>query len=346
LEVYDGPAVVVPNERAPLVKVALHSTPYHHPEGRDIALLHLKEEQSALQLLRKVGVQVCYVRDPDKLFQKGETMIFEGYAVEEPTTEENNNNKDEDTTDQDKDEDFDLSDDEEEEEDKKEEEEEDLRIFQPYRQEGTLSFHTNDRFFATTAQPLPEGLCGAPVVDTDGDLCGVVEGIVPVNHPNTKLAGNAAFMPSYQVAAFVDYCERQMLQDVMPPDLFRMVVNAKKTNTFSGATFKLDPEGNPRQVSWDEAHDTMIDKLKQKYSAQEVDTFMNLIRDERDEVLRRMDSEEDDGDVDEIIAQVRSETMAMRDKIHAEFRRCQKGTNSTTNTATNQTTNTSNPSSE
>ena len=302
LEVYDSPAPDA--DQKPLVKVGLHPTPYHHPEGRDIALIHLKDEEAVLPLLKKLGVDVLHLRDTEKLFQKNETMYFEGYAVEEGIL------KDE-PAETPAEDDSDLSDDEEE-------ENEDSRIFQPYRVEGQLSFHTEDRFFAMTAKPLPEGLCGAPVLDVEGDLCGVVEGIVPLHHANKRLAGSAAFIPSYQLEAFVDFCERKMTQDIMPSDLFEMVVNAKKTNSFSGGLFKLDDEGDAQESGWDEAHETMIEKLRKNYSPQEVDSFLDIIRDERKEVLRIMD--EEGGEMDEIIERVRAKTIAMRDQIHAGFR--------------------------
>ena len=263
LEVYDNDSNAAANATAaneppkPLVKLALHPTPYHHPEGRDIALIHLKEEESSLKVLQNFGVDILYLRDTEKLFQKGESMLFEGYSVEELNAEPAVTPAEADDFDSDSD----LSDDEEN---------EDLRVFQPYREQGELSFHTDDRFFASTPKPLPEGLCGAPVLDSDGDLCGVVEGIVPVNHANKRLAGSAAFIPSFQVASFVDFCERQMLQQIMPPELFQMVVSAKKTNSIGGGAFRLNEEGNPEETNWDEMHATLIDKLKQKYSAEEV----------------------------------------------------------------------------
>ena len=160
------------------------------------------------------------------------------------------------------------------------------------------------------------------VLDTDGDLCGVVEGIVPLDHADKRLAGSAAFIPSFQLATFVDFCERQMLQQIMPTDLFQMVVNAKKTNSFGGGPFRLDEEGNPQESRWDDLHATLIDKLKQKYSPEEVETFLQVIRNEGQEVLRIMD--EEGGEMDDIIARVRAQTMAVRDQIHDEFRQAQE----------------------
>ena len=313
LEVYDDKATVAQGEQPePLIKLALYPTPFHHPEGKDIGLIHLKEEESSLKMLEKLGVEILYLRDTEKLFKKGETMIFDGYSVEEPGSEPAVTPAEADELDSDSD--SDSSDDEKE-------TNEDLRIFKRYREEGQLAFHTSDRFFATTPKPLPEGLCGAPVLDSDGDLCGVVEGIVPLDHAEKRLAGSAAFIPSFQLALFVDFCERQMLQQMMPEELFQMVVNAKKTNSFGGGPFRIDDDGNPEKSNWDELHKASIDKLRQKYSPQEVETFLKVIRTETKEVLRIM--EEEGGEIDDIIERVRAQTLAVRDHIHEEYRQSQ-----------------------
>lgn len=302
----------------PLVKLALHPTPYHHPEGRDIALIHLKEEEASLKILNNLGVDILYSRDTDKLYQKGETMYFEGYAVEEP----NNKQQEPAVTPAEADDPWDSDLFDEDDSDDDSDKNEDLRIFQPYREEGQLSFHTDDRFFASTPKPLPEGLCGAPVLDTDGDLCGVVEGIVPTDHANKKLAGSAAFIPSFQLAAFVEYCERQMLQQIMPADLFQMVVTAKKTNSVTGeGPTRRDSEGNVHETNWDEAHSALIDNLKQKYSPEEVESFLQIVRNERDEAVRIM--EEEGGDVDDVVARVREKTL---EQIHEAYLKSQEET--------------------
>lgn len=54
-------------------------------------------------------------------------------------------------------------------------------------------------------KPLPQGLCGGPVINADGKVCGVVEGIVPMNHPDPTLAGAAAFIPVHVLKTFVDF---------------------------------------------------------------------------------------------------------------------------------------------
>jgi len=152
---------------------------------------------------------------------------------------------------------------------------EDTRIFEPQEEPGSLAFHTNDRFFASTASPLSEGLCGAPALDADGELCGVVEGIVPVDHENPKIAGTAAFLPSFVLASFVDYTERVMLEQIMPEDMFQNVVQAKLTNTLGGGSFNLVKDGKPQEEGiFKQAYERQVEMLKKKYSKEEVDAML------------------------------------------------------------------------
>ena len=231
---------------------------------------------------------MLYMRTPEKLFTKGETIYFDGFLVHDPTEGED-----------------DLS-------------VEDSRIFEPYEEIGTLAFHTNDRFFAETTTPLPEGFCGAPAIDKDGELCGVVEGIVPVDHENQNIAGNAAFMPSFLVAAFVDYVERYMLEQMMPKDIFQSVVRSKETNTLGGGSAKvegtLDDDGD-----WEQLYDKQVEELRKKYSKEEVDAILWNNKREQKEVMEIMNKE--GGDLDEVIARVRAKTIATRQAVVEAYKR-------------------------
>lgn len=294
-----------------LVKLALGPDvqPYHHPEGRDLALLHFREEASSLKILEGLGVDILHLRDPDKLYQKGETMIFDGFVVSQPNTSDSASL--ENVTDPGSASDSTNS------------ANEDLRVFYPYSQDGTLSFHTDDRFFAHTDEPLSEGMCGAPVLDVDGALCGTVEGIVPVTHSNAKLAGSAAFMPSHVMKAFVDYVERGMLKQMMPDDLFDMVVTAKSTNSLDDKGLQGDDgEGGTKDSDWEEVYDTALENLKRRYSPEEVQAILNTVERERDEVLEILDKE--GGDMDEIMRRVRTKTLQIREMVVDQVRKAQE----------------------
>ena len=290
LEVFDET-----NPETALAKFALNSQPYHHPEGRDIALIHLRDEQESLKILQNLGVNIHHFRDPDKLFEKGEEMVFDGFVVSERNKADNQ--------------DFQKT---------GNDENEDTRVFYPYKEKGNLAFHTDDRFFASTPEPLPEGLCGAPVLDRDGDLCGTVEGIVPVGHKDKRLAGSAAFIPSYIMHAFVDFVERGLLQQIMPKDLFEMVEIAKKTNSVGGGVFKADDDGNyTTESNWEEVYNAAINKIKDKCNEKEIDAIMKTIERERNEVFELMEKE--GGDMDEAIERVRTKTLQMKEIIRKEY---------------------------
>ena len=284
-----------------LAKLALSKNVFHHPEGRDIALIHFQQEQSSLKLLKNLGVDVLHMRDRDRLFKKGEKMMFDGFVVSEPNNADNKEYANA---------------------AKKSDANEDNRIFYPYREEGELSFHTNDRFFAKTPEPLPEGLCGAPALDTDGDLCGTVEGIVPVDHKEKRLAGNAAFMPSYVMKVFVDFVERGMLEQMMPKDLFQMVVSAKETNTIGPGSMRApDDDSIDEEVNWDELYDSTLEKLRKRYDGKETDAILKAVEDEREEVLEMFDKE--GGDMDEIVDRVRQKSIMIRRMIQDQIRKGQ-----------------------
>jgi hypothetical protein len=305
----------------PLVTLPLDSNPYHHPEGRDIALIHFRHEREALEQLRDVNVQVLHLRSPDRRFQKGEHVTFEGFAVQDDETIDKNN----------------LPAAAEQAHHHDDPDYQDERIFRPYVEYGTLDYHSEDRFFATTPRLLPGGLCGAPALDAHGDCCGTVEGIVPMSHGNKKLAGTAAFMPSFVMQVFVDFVERGLVQKMMPPDLFQLVEIAKKTNSIGGGLFKQDENGAyTAETDWEQEYDKAMARLKDRYSEQELQAIMHVVRDERDQVLQEM--EEEGGDLDEIITRVRQKTLETKAMIHDQILKHIESSSSSTTTISSSTT--------
>lgn len=300
LEVFDPE-----NPADALGKFALNPYPIHHPEGRDIAFIHLKQEEENLKIMKDLGVQVHCLRDLDEIYEKGDEVTFDGYVV----TQANQADKKE----------F------EEEKAGEGNTEEDTRIFFPYQATGKLEFHTKDRFFATTPEPLPEGLCGGPVFDTKGGVCGIVEGIVDKSHTNKEIAGSAAFMPNYMMTPFIEFAERFMLQRVLPKGLFQKAVTAKTTNTLGGGIFEKNKEGEFQpgtEASWEEAFDRAIEKLKKNHSKEEIEAIVDTVQRERGEAIEIMEKE--GGDMDEVIQRVRQRTLEIRELIHEEYRKGNK----------------------
>mmetsp|Transcript_9445 Transcript_9445/g.20447 ORF Transcript_9445/g.20447 Transcript_9445/m.20447 type:complete len:484 (+) Transcript_9445:111-1562(+) len=310
LEVFDNDPETM--ETVSLGKFALNPYPIHHPEGKDIALIHLKQEEQTLKMLTDdLGVEILRLRDLDEIYDKGDEVTFDGYVVAEANQadsqtfgEGKNNNVDDDAS-------------------KNSDEEEDNRVFFPYSESGKLSFHTRDRFFATTPEPLPEGLCGGPVLDSNDKVCGIVEGIVSKDHKNKDIAGSAALMPNYVMAPFIDFAERFMLQKILPKNLFQKAVTAKTTGQLGGGMFQKDAQGNMQpsgnSLSYEEAFDRAVDDLKQNHTEEEVNAILNTIQRERKEVLEIMDK--DGGELADVAERVRTRTLQVREMIHEEYRK-------------------------
>ena len=134
----------LPGSYAPVAQFALNPYPIHHPEGMDVAVIHLKEEEEALKRLGKLGVRPLHLptmhefeTSNDPVFEPGERVLFQGFEVYEANT-----------IDQD-----DLTS-----EAKDSATRDDERMFHPYSSLGVLDRVSPDRFLAQTkAGPLPEG---------------------------------------------------------------------------------------------------------------------------------------------------------------------------------------------
>jgi hypothetical protein len=316
LEVFDNDPETM--KTVSLGKFALNPYPIHHPEGKDIALIHLKQEGEALKILTEdLGVEVLKLRDLDEIYDKGDEVTFDGYVVAEA------NQADSKTYGEGNDGDASQDDAPGNNSSKNSDEDEDDRVFYPYNEPGKLSFHTRDRFFATTPEPLPEGLCGGPVLDSNDMVCGIVEGIVSKDHKNKDIAGSAALMPNYVMAPFIDYAERFMLQKILPKNLFQKAVTAKTTGQLGGGIFQKDDQGNMQpsgnSLSYEEAFDRAVDQLKENHTEEEVNAILNTVQRERKEVLEIMDKE--GGDLDDVAERVRARTLQIREMIHEEYRK-------------------------
>lgn len=323
----------------PIAKFALNPYPIHHPTEMDLAVIHLKQEEEALKQMMKLGIQPLnlptasdFENDDSPVFEPGEKVLFQGFEVYEANMTDQETLSDTDNTSKDGD---------------------DERVFHPYSSLGTLSFASPDRFLSQTkGGPLPEGLCGGPVIQipasgTSGkqppmNIRGVVEGIVPTNHENSQIAGHASFLPSYRIREFVDFAERIMLEQIIDSDLFQRCVEMKeRKNKTRGTVYgedgnildsedddnePLDPKllagiegtGDDKNTpQLDREFQDIVSSLHEKHSPEEVDAILATVERERKEVAEILEKE--GGDVDDVIERVRRKTYEEKEKLMKEI---------------------------
>lgn len=280
----------------PLAKFACNPYPIHHPEGADLAIIHLKQEETALKHMEKLGVKVMHLTSDDYLYERNQTVHFEGFQVAEEAEGDVNNEEDEKKT--------------------NEESGDDERTFIPFEEKGNLIFASPTRFLAKTSRTLPEGLCGGPTLlppnknNADETVCGVIEGIVPVDHDDKKLAGAAAFLPAIQVRNFIEYAEREMLQKIVPEKLFQMIVDIKEGKGLRGG---IAGEDNFSEGDVDTTLKEMLQAVKKSNTPEQADAILSTIEREKQEVMDILVRE--GGDLDEIIAKVRKKTRQRQQEI-------------------------------
>lgn len=262
----------------------------------------------ALEQLKKLGVDILYRRDNDLPFEKGQQVTFDGFIVtEENTTDQQEYNSAQALN----------------------QNEDDTRIFLPYQETGSLILGNADRFLATTPNPLPEGLCGGPALDENGNICGVVEGIMPEDYPDERIAGAASFLPTPILSDFINYAEQLMLKEIFPDKMFEMVVDYKKGLGKDEVEYNVQQqqqqqhdssnnesekkETQAMQSKLGNAFEERIASLKKHHSMEEVNAILTTIRRERDEVMDIWNRE--GGDLDEIIARVRSKTRRIQQEL-------------------------------
>ena len=312
LDVFDTAEGAPPQS---LAKLPLNPYPIHHPSDMDLAIMHLQGEDSALKTLRSLGVEPLHLRSDDREFEKDQTVYFEGFEVAQEAAEpmaamdavpgKGGTNKTSQT-------------------------EDDTRVFIPFTESGKLFYASPERFLAKTDRPLPEGLCGGPTLDAEGNVAGVVEGIVPLNHDDERLAGAAAFLPSPVLREFINWAERAMLQKIVPEQLFTKIVDLKdgkalneEGTTISGPTSMPGDAGKSGTEAMGEqgenlqlAYEEMMASLSTTHTPEQVTAIQATVEREQQEVMDIMSTE--GGDLEEVITRVRARTRAKQEEIYRE----------------------------
>ena len=296
-----------------LGKFNLSPYPIHHPEGLDLSVVHLQNEEDSLKQMIALGVQVLHLEDTDErgmvTFEKDRMILFDGFEItSEPPSPETKRDDDNDTDQND-----------------------DNRIFVPYSTTGNILYASAERVLASTGhKPLPEGLCGGPALDPKtGLVAGIVEGIVPLTHDEKSLAGAASYVPSFRIKSFMDYAERHILEQILPSDLFGKVVDIKDGKDLNvrgdgkGGTIDMTRDkigGGGEDMSegdMDRMHEDIVKGMKKVHTHQEVDAIMGTVEREQAEVLEMIGK--DGGDLDEIVAKVRARTRRRQKEIMVEL---------------------------
>ena len=196
-------------------------------------------------------------------------------------------------------------------------------------------------------KPLPQGLCGGPVLDHENNVCGVVEGVVPMDNSDKNIAGAAAFIPLHVLQSFVEWSECFMLQQIVPDDLFARIKDLKEGNdidfsqTISSTSNNLNNNiGNTDLSSLDSSSsfqsshedgksierdlENTINDLSKQVTQEELDMILSVVQDEREQVLDILKTE--GGDVDDIIAKVRTRTLEKQLEILTKYKEDQGDT--------------------
>lgn len=83
VDVFDNSASTTTNKREPLATFGLNPYPIHHPSEMDVAVIHLKQEDTALKHMQSMGVEMMHLRDDETLFDKGDEVLFDGFELAE-----------------------------------------------------------------------------------------------------------------------------------------------------------------------------------------------------------------------------------------------------------------------
>mmetsp|Transcript_21917 Transcript_21917/g.45257 ORF Transcript_21917/g.45257 Transcript_21917/m.45257 type:complete len:613 (-) Transcript_21917:1452-3290(-) len=327
-----------------LAKFPLTPYPIHHPTpGTDVAIMHLKSEEDALRSLNALGVEPLHLRTGSSdggsygdygSFERDEVMTFEGFEVAEDVMVGREDVGSNGTTNSSS-------------SSNKKNSDEDTRVFLPFTETGTLIYASPQRFLAKTDRPLPEGLCGGPTLDSDGYVAGIVEGIVPLDHEDDRLAGAAAFLPSPLLREFVDWSERIMLEKIVPRKLFDKIVALKTGEGGDEGVLNADVEDmtSPSSLpgendtgrdddeeedggaktghvltdqaeSLQKSYDDMIAGLHRTHTPEQVEAIRATVEREQQEVIDIFTTE--GGDLNDVIARVRGRTRALQMEILKE----------------------------
>ena len=163
---------------------------FHHHD-KDLAVLHIEDESSAMKILESFEFQSLQLLNDNSSLQNGDALVFHGHDVRGGDHFDSGDGVDD-------------------------------RKPYPCVVNGHYSNKTAHQSFSKTSPVLTDGMCGGPVLVSKqgstittsttttgvGAVCGIIEGIVPTNHPNDDLKGLACFVDSKTITKFIDDVEQ------------------------------------------------------------------------------------------------------------------------------------------
>ena len=284
-----------------LAKFALNPYPIHHPDDLDLGIIHLKNESESLKQMKNLGVETLQLRDVETNFYPNESVSFDGFEVASPNGSESGSIPTEAPS-----EEY-FSFDNEDDDTKNVEESE--KFFVPYLVEGNLIHASKERILAITEKPLPDGLCGGPVIDENGLVAGVVEGVVPQDHANKNVAGAASFIPAEIIDSFIDMAEMRMLEQIMPTDLFEKVAQLKSGNPQDSSAQDINissSNSGSLDGQLDGDMEQILASLREHMSQEDIEKLRNQAQNETAQVIDLLEKGED-ADLQDAIETVRRE---------------------------------------
>jgi hypothetical protein len=158
---------------------------FHHKD-KDLAVLHIEDEGSAMKLLESFEFQPLELLDDGITLQGGDSLVFHGHDVRGGDHFSSESGDD--------------------------------RKPYPCVVSGNYFSRTAHQSFSKTLPVLTDGMCGGPVLFAEqgvSKVCGIVEGIVPTSHPSDDLKGLACFVDSKIISKFIDDLEQGKVQPLM-----------------------------------------------------------------------------------------------------------------------------------
>jgi hypothetical protein len=173
-------------------QVECNPVTYHHP-NKDLAILHLADEAENLDLLRDTGYHVSELIPPSirqdvSFLMPGKGLKFAGHNVTDTAEDGRSNFPPANGVSV------------------------DSRKPIPTTVHGQVVHKSEAQIFCKTETVLTYGMCGGPVVVSEedgggglvnGQIAGMIEGIVPMEHPVPELQGLAVFIDSDDIRDFV-----------------------------------------------------------------------------------------------------------------------------------------------